>query len=1267
MNRIRKNVIVLLIFTIMILTLQTSLSWFSRPLNSNIPDNFSGSTEVAYFESGDGSAETPYVISNRVHLYNLAWLQYIGYFNLGEDVNNSRAQNYFVLKNDIDMNGLSIPPIGTEEYPFLGNFNGQGYTIVNCITANSKELLPIKPSRAKFDVDDLLSAYAGNRDDIAQIIGFFGVIGDYNDAVSTVISKIDENTLNDFDTDAISARNFYLNNLSLKTLSSNTTVGIAAGYVNAVLQDIGVCDSNIVVPDAGTTALTTNISDFTLVGYCTENAKTSLKVSTVTMTVPKTSAEEWVREGNDGVEGGWGGSVDMVSMFTRLQSIRKSSTTNNSYVYDRYIEIGANGETNTLSESTATMYTDYSDPAKGSFVFSSNSPQYTYLHGGTTILETKYSYGESTTAYLISNGSGRYLSVSGTSIASVTDAAVSAKWLFSNGDSGGYIYTVINGFPYYLTNANGTLSLTKNKITSWNNSGGILSSGGYYLNYNTSWQLSTSSGYVISDGNGSYLSLNSSGSLIRTTDSGTATVWAFGNAAGSGQISAQANGTRYYLRYNNGLATTSTQNQATSWTNQNGNIVYNGNYLTYNNGWKTTTATTYHISDGNGNYLTLSGSSLINSRSRENATVWTFSNSASGGYISSGGTYLYYNSGLTTTTSTSNRTSWTLSNNNLIYNSNYYIKFSSGVWRAGTGTTNATLSVLPSVQFVYPIPQAAPLTLTHTTAKALIESNRIYVDNTGQNITYFPLQASDSGTVMPKNTGYIISSSHDRTTTGIYPDKSGDIRVSYYTRNSSIGTDYITNAGTLKKILTVNDSRTDVDITDSTDYEKLDKARENFEQVLSGNTTNLYGLHFMDANVSIDRLVTIPSAVINDKTYTNYQMPTDCIDFRLREKGYVNFFAGTYFPGNNSFFSLYDIKRDASNNITAIKKITEIYANDDNQNYSYVYKYDDNTFSPAYIIGKDGNTPLSYSDDYPDGYSLKFKISWIENNSLTLNALYYFEIPVNEGEYALGSADGCIGSYLMYLDIGANAQTVERTVISEKITTTVNTYSFANGVGVVENTANVNGNTTVTSSDIIAFRLPAGSSGTLQISRSGNNITAQGISGIGRYIATGLTLNGITTAVPDYSVTTVEKRLTYVDYNLVTKETIITVISQIDSKEPSMIVTYPDGTTSTEPYRKTSTHTDSPDDINRYYQPSDVTLLQYSVTVNEDAQVNITYEAAYQGTKGYNLSVITRSMKVESTEDTIAVIISSNFIEDSGASSNHLDTTEVNVTVIRTD
>ncbi|MGI6279799.1 MAG: hypothetical protein ACOYJS_04480 [Acutalibacteraceae bacterium] len=1271
MARIRKNIALLLVSALLIGVLQFSFSWFIRPINFNVPNDIGASTEVSYFESGNGSAEKPYVISDRVHVYNLAWLQYLGYFNLGESINNGRAQSYFVLKNDIDMQGLAIPPIGTEEFPFLGNFNGQGYTISNCITANSNELLEIRPSLAKFNVNDLVSAYADDNDEVATVIGFFGVIGDYNGAANQLLSKVNEGTLGEFDIDEVTAKNFYLNNLSVNTAAGNTTVGVAAGYVDAVLEGIGVCNSRIVLPSAGATPLTENMSDFTLVGYCTDKAKTTLKVSTVTLTVPKTSTEEWVYEGSDGVESGWGGSLDMYSLYSRLQSIRGSyATTDNNYVYDRYVEVGVDGTTNILSESTHAFNT-YRDPDIGSFVFATTSDNsFTYLHGGTTIFETKYSYGNNATAYFITDGNGRYLTVDGTDITSTTNSSSAAKWFFSNGQNGGYISTVTAGFQYYLININGSLYLSRTADTVWRVSNGAISSAGYYLNYNNGWRLSAASYAYISNGNGNFLILNSNGTLGNTTNIALATVWTFQDAAGTGRISAQIGSTTYYLRYSSGLATTSNQNQATSWTNLNGNFHYNGNFIRfYNNNWTTGTINSYYISDGKGNYLSLSGTTLFNATAKGKATAWTFSNGISGGNITSGGRILRYSSGLTT--STYGSTNWSVENSTYIRYNNYYIKFNNGNWSASSDSNaNAVLFVFPANDYTALISQGDALSLSQTAAPTVVESSRTYIDSSGPNVTYFPLQVSDSDyKVMPKNTGYIMSGSKDRTTTSSsgYPDKSGDIRVSRYSRSGNMGTSYITSAGKINNILTVNDSGARVNIAGSTAYEKLDKAKANFEAVLTQNPSNLYGLHFMNAYVSMDNIITVPKAVINNTTYTNYQMPTDCIDFRLKEKGYINFFAGTYFPSNNSFFTLYDIFRDENNIITDIKRITEIYANDSKPNYSYVYKYEDDSYSEAYMIHEDQKIPLSYEGDYPAGYTLKFRLSWIENNdNLQDDALYYFEVPVNDGEYALGSAEGCIGSYLLYLDIGANAQTVERTSISETITTTTEEYSFAKGVGVVENTLNIDGSTSVTENDAIAFILPAGSSGTLLLTRSGNAVAASGINGIRRFIANGLTLNSFTTATPDSSDTVVEKRLTYVDYNVITEETYVTVISQVGNNTPTMVVTDPDGNTSTEPYRKTLLRTDSPDDINQYYNPSTVTLLKYTFTVHADSQISIIYQTEYEGTQGYLINVLLRNMIVWTDEETTATILVTNFIEDSGAGDNHLDTTEVEIVFMYT-
>jgi hypothetical protein len=125
------------------------------------------------------------------------------------------------------------------------------------------------------------------------------------------------------------------------------------------------------------------------------------------------------------------------------------------------------------------------------------------------------------------------------------------------------------------------------------------------------------------------------------------------------------------------------------------------------------------------------------------------------------------------------------------------------------------------------------------------------------------------------------------------------------------------------------------------------------------------------------------------------------------ERGYINFFAGTYFSGNNSFFSLHHIERDENDEITSIQEIAEIYKSS-NDRKDYIYKYTDG----------------SYSDTLTSDYSLTFSTNRIKRqSSITTNAVYYFEIPVNAGEFALGSVDGGTGAYLMYLDIGTNGGT----------------------------------------------------------------------------------------------------------------------------------------------------------------------------------------------------------------------------------------------------
>ena len=104
-----------------------SFAWFSN--NNNITQNINGYTTGAYFARGKGTKDDPYVINRPIHFYNLAWLQYIGYFKGKEP--------YFVIENDLNMKDMVLPPIRTKENPFLGHLDGTSKKISNLTISNS--------------------------------------------------------------------------------------------------------------------------------------------------------------------------------------------------------------------------------------------------------------------------------------------------------------------------------------------------------------------------------------------------------------------------------------------------------------------------------------------------------------------------------------------------------------------------------------------------------------------------------------------------------------------------------------------------------------------------------------------------------------------------------------------------------------------------------------------------------------------------------------------------------------------------------------------------------------------------------------------------------------------------------------------------------------------------------------------------------------------------------------------------------------------------
>lgn len=268
--------------------------------------------------------------------------------------------------------------------------------------------------------------------------------------------------------------------------------------------------------------------------------------------------------------------------------------------------------------------------------------------------------------------------------------------------------------------------------------------------------------------------------------------------------------------------------------------------------------------------------------------------------------------------------------------------------------------------------------------------------------------------------------------------------------NSTANSNLVLTKGNFTNIYTYDDSGNHV-LRDAQKTEVYEQALKQLMETLSGSAS-VYGLHFMDSQISTDHLVTADYVSVFGQEYRDYEMPEDSIDFHVIERGSINFFAGEYFTNNNAFFSLHQVFRykaeDAEvqnktkkvNDIKEIKEIIEVYKHaSEGDRTAYIYKFKDNTYSDS-DGGYTGATSLA------SGYSSTpvFKTSWItapSGLSTSSRRVYYFEIPCNAGEYCLGSVTGKTGAYLMYLDIATNGGDTIASAISSTGNDITNTFS----------------------------------------------------------------------------------------------------------------------------------------------------------------------------------------------------------------------------------
>lgn len=346
-KRIATTTVGIICLTIaVVLCCVATFAWFDNSVGSlDFSTNFGGSSMAAYFNGGNGSQGTPYEIDNPTNLYNLAWLQYLGYFNLRSGLNNGRAQTYFKLTSNIDMSEVAsylkaLPPIGTSEHPFIGQFDGNNKTVSKLNVSNKREDYGVYPTNAKFDNSGMLTTCADAADATPSQIEFvamFGVVGDFNEWVtkSSAYTGNDNNVefcdsraepalnpspdpqkANQFFYGSMYVDSMYVDNLVVKSYTDNTLVGLAAGYVAGSLKNFGVYRStiNLAGGSKGTTLAKTIDANGNQVAYGNTVSRFSIVGDYDTTLVGWTEKPS----GSSGDGNDFGGSVDMRTLNRRI-------------------------------------------------------------------------------------------------------------------------------------------------------------------------------------------------------------------------------------------------------------------------------------------------------------------------------------------------------------------------------------------------------------------------------------------------------------------------------------------------------------------------------------------------------------------------------------------------------------------------------------------------------------------------------------------------------------------------------------------------------------------------------------------------------------------------------------------------------------------------------------------------------------------------------------------------------------------------------------
>ena len=313
-------------------------------------------------------------------------------------------------------------------------------------------------------------------------------------------------------------------------------------------------------------------------------------------------------------------------------------------------------------------------------------------------------------------------------------------------------------------------------------------------------------------------------------------------------------------------------------------------------------------------------------------------------------------------------------------------------------------STMGTIQYLYD-GTYLPLNVdTNTSFNTEIDSSVSGLTN-WKTTNYYKSNTSEYSLISNSNTGYIVGGGIPTTDGGLPTGTSAkyiylrkEMKFESNLSNSISGSEYDADSVKIYTIDTKNGS-TSTQITSSSDLQRYSTVKSNFDTIMAESKSYCYAIRFQsikatDSSNWSDKI----TVKINGSEKQNYQFLKSAINFTVNKPGYITVIISSFSSTGTKMFDLFKIDRNSDNSISKVTKINKIYG--------------------------DANSGTYYYDDSSVSSNILFNFE--NTHSLNTKSLYYFEIPVNAGDYAICKYSETEGTdtttgYLNYLDIGANA------------------------------------------------------------------------------------------------------------------------------------------------------------------------------------------------------------------------------------------------------